>query len=79
MKQEFFNLKINTAGQRLYEFTDQTIKWINNNKFIHKPWEMDHKYQEAIKTIIGKDYPKPIVIHEKARAAALEAFQSLKK
>ena len=41
--------------------------------------EMDYKYQEAIKTIIGKDYPKPIVIHEKARAAALEAFQSLKK
>ena len=33
MKQEFFNLKINTSGQRLYEFTDQTIKWINNNKF----------------------------------------------
>ena len=33
MKQEFFNLKINTAGQRLYEFTDQTIKWISNNKF----------------------------------------------
>ena len=33
MKQEFFNLKINTAGQRLYEFTDQTIKWINNNNF----------------------------------------------
>ena len=33
MKQEFFNLKINTTGQRLYEFTDQTIKWINNNKF----------------------------------------------
>ena len=33
MKQEFFNLKINTAGQRLYEFTDQTIKWINKNNF----------------------------------------------
>ena len=33
MKQEFFDLKINTAGQKLYEFTDQTIKWINNNKF----------------------------------------------
>ncbi|WP_440634351.1 cryptochrome/photolyase family protein [Candidatus Pelagibacter sp. HIMB1746] len=48
-------------------------------KFIHKPWEMEVKYQEAIKTIIGKDYPQPIVIHEKARAAALDAFQSLKK
>ena len=33
MKQEFFNLKIITAGQSLYEFTDQTIQWINNNKF----------------------------------------------
>ena len=33
MKQEFFNLRISTAGQRLYEFTDQTIQWINKNKF----------------------------------------------
>ena len=33
MKQEFFNLKINTAGQRLYEFTDKTIQWINKNNF----------------------------------------------
>ena len=31
MKQEFFNLQINTVGQRLYEFTDQTIQWINKN------------------------------------------------
>ncbi len=31
MKQEFFNIKINTVGQRLYEFTDQTIQWINKN------------------------------------------------
>ncbi len=33
MKQEFFNLKISTSGQKLYEFTNQTILWINNNKF----------------------------------------------
>ena len=33
MKQEFFNLKISAAGQRLYEFTDQTIHWIKKNKF----------------------------------------------
>ena len=31
MKQEFFNLQINTVGQRLYEFTDQIIQWINKN------------------------------------------------
>ena len=59
-------------------------KWIPElekvpKKFIHKPWEMETKYQEEINTIIGKDYPKPIVVHEEARAAALKAFQSLKK
>ena len=33
MKQEFYNLKINTNGQRLYEFTDQTLNWIEKNNF----------------------------------------------
>ena len=33
MKQEFFNLRINTNGQKLYEFTDQTIEWIKKNRF----------------------------------------------
>ena len=33
MKQEFYKLEINTSGQRLYEFTDQTIQWIDKNNF----------------------------------------------
>jgi len=33
MKQNFYELKINTSGQNLYEFTDQTLDWINKNKF----------------------------------------------
>ena len=33
MKQEFFNLQINTNGQKLYEFTDQTLDWISENNF----------------------------------------------
>ena len=33
MKQIFFNLNINTNGQKLYEFTNQTINWIEKNKF----------------------------------------------
>ena len=33
MKQEFYNLQINTNGQKLYEFTNQTIEWINKNIF----------------------------------------------
>tara|TARA_B100001057_G_scaffold437223_1_gene468890 strand:+ start:87 stop:506 length:420 start_codon:yes stop_codon:yes gene_type:complete len=33
MKQEFLKLSINTNGQKLYEFTDQTIDWIKKNNF----------------------------------------------
>ena len=33
MIQEFLNLQINTNGQKLYEFTNQTIEWIKKNKF----------------------------------------------
>ena len=33
MKQEFYNLQIDTDGQKLYEFTNQTIEWINKNNF----------------------------------------------
>jgi len=33
MKQEFYNLQINTNGQRLYEFTHHTIQWIDKNNF----------------------------------------------
>ena len=33
MKQNFFDLKVTTNGQKLYEFTDQTLSWIKENDF----------------------------------------------
>ena len=33
MIQKFYDLKINTYGQKLYEFTDLTIEWIKKNDF----------------------------------------------
>ena len=33
MKQEFYKLQINTCGQRLYEFTNQTLDWVEKNNF----------------------------------------------
>ena len=33
MIQKFFNLIVNTTGQRLYEITDKTIEWIQKNNF----------------------------------------------
>ena len=33
MIQKFFNLKIATNGQKLYEFTHKTLEWIKKNQF----------------------------------------------
>ena len=33
MIQKFFTLEVNTQGQKLYDFTDKSIEWINNSKF----------------------------------------------
>ena len=33
MIQKFYNFQLNTNGQKLYEFTDETINWISRNNF----------------------------------------------
>tara|TARA_Y100001970_G_scaffold273894_1_gene372779 strand:+ start:8799 stop:9218 length:420 start_codon:yes stop_codon:yes gene_type:complete len=33
MKQEFYNLKIITNGQKLYNFTNKTIEWVKKKNF----------------------------------------------
>ena len=33
MKQKFYNLQIKTNGQKLYEFTNDTIHWMGQNNF----------------------------------------------
>ena len=35
MKQQFLDLEIKTNGQKLYEFTNETINWIKNNNFMN--------------------------------------------
>ena len=33
MRQEFFNLELNTNGQKLYEFTNKINQWVSDNEF----------------------------------------------
>ena len=76
----------NPVKQQIDHDPDSTFvkKWVPElknmpNKFLYKPWELEKKYQEQIKVVIGRDYPEPMVDHATARNAALEAFQKIKK
>ena len=35
MKQQFLDLEIKTNGQKLYDFTNETINWIKDNNFMN--------------------------------------------
>ena len=59
MKQEFFNLKITTTGQKLYEFTDQTIQWINKNNF--KNGILNLSIQHTSASLIAQENADPDV------------------
>ena len=47
MRQIFFNLVVNTSGQRLYEITDQTIEWIEKNNFTNGMLNMSIQHTSA--------------------------------
>ena len=59
MKQEFYNLKINTNGQRLYEFTAQTLNWIEKNNF--KDGILNLSIQHTSASIIVQENADPEV------------------
>tara|TARA_B100001057_G_scaffold29627_1_gene27005 strand:- start:290 stop:709 length:420 start_codon:yes stop_codon:yes gene_type:complete len=45
--QKFFNLVVNTSGQRLYEFTKETIKWVEKNNFTDGMLNMSIQHTSA--------------------------------
>ena len=47
MIQKFFNLIVNTSGQRLYEITDKTIEWIEKNNFTNGMLNMSIQHTSA--------------------------------
>lgn len=49
------------------------------NKYIHVPWQMGRIEQETLGTVIGRDYPAPIVDHARARDATLTRYAVVKK
>ena len=65
-------------GEKFDKEGEYVKKWVPELKnvpksFLHRPWELNN--ENILK--LGTDYPKPIVIHEKARSKALEAFKKI--
>ncbi len=65
-------------GEKFDKEGEYVKKWVPElknvpKKFIHKPWEFND--EKILK--LGRDYPLPIVVHEKARAKALSAFKKI--
>lgn len=46
---------------------------------LHSPWLADEKTLVAANVELGKNYPKPIVQHDTARAATLARYAIVKK
>ena len=59
MKQEFFNLQVETNGQKLYEFTDHTCYWIKKNNF--KNGIINLSIQHTSASLIIQEYADPDV------------------
>ena len=49
------------------------------NKYIFSPWETPINLQQELSTIVGQDYPRPIVEIKSSRELALSAFASIKQ
>ena len=70
MKQEFYNLEIITDGQKLYDITNQTIKWIKENKF--KDGMLNLSIQHTSASLIVQENADPDV-----QADLLKYFDNL--
>jgi len=49
------------------------------NSEIHAPWTASRAALDAAGVALGKNYPRPILDHQAARKAALEAFEAVKR
>ncbi|WP_371324092.1 deoxyribodipyrimidine photo-lyase [Dechloromonas sp. ZY10] len=49
------------------------------DKYLHAPWKLARRDQEALGVIIGRDYPAPIVDHAAAREKTLARYAVVKK
>jgi deoxyribodipyrimidine photo-lyase len=71
-----------TQGERFDPKGGYVRRWLPElaampDKYIQRPWEAQADVLARAGVCLGKNYPRPVVDHAEARAAALAAFKSL--
>ena len=62
MKQIFYELKIKTTGQGLYDFTEQTLSWLKNQKIDNGILNINILHTSA--SLIIQENADPDVLHD---------------
>ncbi len=73
-----------TQGEKFDPAGDYVRRWVPEiarlpDRFVHRPFDADAATLAAADLRLGDTYPAPIVVHAEARAAALAAFEGLRK
>lgn len=67
--------KFDPTGDYVRKFVPEVSKLPDS--YIHKPWLAPSQVLKYAGIVLGRDYPAPIVDHDRARAKALELYQNL--
>jgi deoxyribodipyrimidine photo-lyase len=72
-----------TQGKRFDTQGDYIRRWVPELaklplKLLHEPWLGDESEMLACGVRLGRDYPRPIVVHAEARQRALDTYQRMR-
>jgi deoxyribodipyrimidine photo-lyase len=66
--------RFDASGKFIRKYVTELVSC--NDKEIHAPWLIPPLRQQSINTVIGQDYPHPIIDHASQRALALSLYKS---